>query len=164
MKILSTIIVCVAVLSLGGCNQNLTLKYRNIKKAVTKKGKAVESPVIAVGIQDVKLAEVILRGKPYKISIATDPFEPLLKEKMVADLGHLADGHTISEAQALKDLQYLGMIRIFDEVSVLMNTSKGKNTFKLNDQVDELTIVDITSEFITLKNETASYKLKRGVL
>jgi hypothetical protein len=119
--------------------------------------------VIAVGIQDVKLAQVILRGKPYKISIAADPFEPLLKEKMVAS-GREEDAQALSEAQALKDLQYLGMIRIFDEVSVLMNTSKGKNTFKLNDQVDELTIVDITSDFITLKNETASYKLKRGVL
>ena len=149
--------------SLSGCGRKIGVE-RYFKDKVAHLTESPKEPEAARPVEDVRLAQIILRKKPYKLSVAADPFEPLLKEKPAVAVPAAVKAKEIKEEDPLLGMQYLGMIKVVDETSVLLQTPKGKEVFKLNDEVNHLTLVEINGEFVTFRKESREYKLKRGVM
>lgn len=162
MNLIRLFIICVLV-ALTGCDQITGMM--NFKSKKHQQNAAAVNPnavSAAAPIEDVQLAQIILKPKRHKLTITRDPFEPLIKSKGSNGIGRSIE--QLKEADALKDMQYLGMVKVGADTSALIKTQDKKEVYKVNDQVNHLTITAIEEDVITFTQGSKTFKLKRGVL
>ncbi len=162
MNLIRLFIIC-ALVTLTGCDQLSGMtnfkskKHQQNTAAVNPNAVSAASP-----IEDVQLAQIILKPKRHKLTITRDPFEPLIKSKGSDGIGRSIE--QLKEADALKGMQYLGMVKVGEDTSALIKTQDKKEVYKVNDQVNHLTITAIEEDVITFTQGSKTFKLKRGVL
>ena len=59
-------------------------------------------------------------------------------------------------------MKCLGVFKIGDQYSALIRTEKEKSVFKVNDDIEGFTIMEIHEDQIILKKSDMSFTLKRG--
>lgn len=159
MKNLIWIHMMCASLVLTGCDQINALTHR---KAKDQKSPVVAAVTANAQVDDVQLAKIILKPKRHKLSVTRDPFEPLIKPKN-SD-GTVQSVEEIQQADTLKGMHYLGMVKVGNDISALIKTEHAKDVYKVNDEVNLLKIKTIEEDSITFSKEGKTFKLKRGVL
>jgi hypothetical protein len=159
MKSMTWLIIVFCAFSLSGCDQFRQAMRVFNKKAVAKvrEARAISE---AGNDADALLAEVILKPKQQKLSIKSDPFQPLYAQGLFSDQEH--PDATANGAVLMNGLVYNGMVKAGEVASVLLQTPKGNVVRVLNDQVQGLTITGIDPEFITFSKDGKTFQLKRG--
>ncbi len=154
MKIMTWLTIGFVTLSLTGCEQMRDVQ-RLFKKSKVPQAEAQTAAVINHE-DEVRLAEVVLKPKQRKLSVKSDPFQPLALSGLGAENGLGGVGAVLST------IKYVGMMKMGTESSVLIQTAKGSNVYKLNDEVEYMRISEINAEFITLTKDGKTFQLKRG--
>lgn len=140
--------------SLTGCRGMIELPQA--LKSKQKVEAAAETPTLTdATIKDVELAKIILKPKRHELSGTNDPFKPLL-----TGLDSSADDQI--GADVLKDIQYLGSIKMGDQISALLKVRDDKGVYKVNDQIKQWVISEIDQEYVLLKKDSVVLKLIRG--
>ena len=160
MKNEKIIAVIMLVFFLSGCDELL--------KTVVPKKKRVKppEPVSVVQYMDnIDLAKLILKPAPYQLKVTRDPFKPLI-EKTDGEALPAApqmDSDIVRELEEkVKKIKYLGALKMGDEYSALVKTEKKKGVYKVNDSLDEFTIIEIHPDHLVLQKNRFTFKLKRG--
>ena len=139
------------VLALGGCD--LT---PGKKKAQTE-----PSPTVKL-VQDMELAKIILKPERQPSVITRDPFKPLLAKTELLNEAKTDDNTRRADEEDLKKIKFLGLIKLGENYSVFLQSETKKGVYKVNDEFEHFTIINIQPEFVELKRGNNSYKLKRG--
>ncbi|MCA9407978.1 MAG: hypothetical protein H6755_07515 [Candidatus Omnitrophica bacterium] len=151
---ISILSVLIAVLCICGCDNIAFMKsYYKQQKEIKEKAK---EPVISF-IDDTDLAKIILTPKVNKdFDFSRDPFQPLGKGNYMSAFTSTADTN-------IGNVAYLGIVKIGDEFSALIQTENNKGVYKINDQVNnKVTIIDIHEDYVMLEKGDEQYKIKRG--
>lgn len=108
-------------------------------------------------IKRTDLAKVIIKPKTDLLKVERDPFKPLVVKKRKR-----IQGVTVDEDSILKDVDFLGVVRIGDNYSALLRTSDAKGAFTLGEKIGPYELTDITQEYIVFSKDNQTYKIKRG--
>ena len=159
MKKTLFVYIIFGIFTLTGCDK-LTAMI-NHKAANQQAIPETAAAVSATPVEDVQLAKIILKPKRHKLTITRDPFEPLIKPKNFD-----ATSRSIEQQQNddLKGMQYVGLVKVGDTISALIKTGTDKGVYKVNEQVNHLTITAIEESSITFIQGSKTFKLKRGDL
>ncbi len=162
MKKITLLLTIMMIISLAGCDKPNAIE--SMFKNGSQKQQTVAENVPAVSptaiVQDVQLAKIILKPERHKLSVTRDPFEPLIKPKNFDATANSVE--QLQEMDALKGMEFLGLMKVGDIYSALIKTEKTKGVYKVNDQVNQLTITAIEEKSITFTKGSKTFKLKRG--
>src|SRR4030095_8337078 len=144
------ITILILVLATSGCEQ-----IEPQARALLKKKKSVtvqeQAPLVSM-MDDTRLAKLILKPKPYELKVTRDPFKPLI-ERSDKSGGQLPAGNADLykvEQDKVSKMRYLGVFKIGDQYSALIRTEKKKSVFKINDDIEGFTVMEIHEDHIIL--------------
>ena len=120
--------------------------------------KRLEREREAIVVDSVKLAEAILWPKPYRFSIASDPFKPLIDE---SSLSTQEDAELVSHPEHIK-INIFGILKMEGDSIALLELSSGMSLVREGDKVDKYTVKSITPDRVILESEGQSRTLELG--
>ena len=145
-KIFLTLLILIGItgVSCDGLTKISSKQEQQEKSAPPKE--IVESP---------QLAQLILKPNRPKLDISKDPFKPLFVEKN-------GSGKNRAGGDSLDDVKFLGLVRVGDTASALLQTKSGKKMYNLDDSLRGYKVMGISEAEVVLKNDKRTIKVKRG--
>jgi hypothetical protein len=149
MKIPQGAILILFSLLVCGC-----IQFHELSSINNNKSAATEAEIPKVESPD--LAKMILRPKRSSLDITRDPFLPLTEKNKLPTIIE-------SNVDNLEDVHFLGTVKVNDQYLALVANNKGKDVYKLQNQIRNFTITEIGENEITLTNGTKEIKMKRSL-
>ncbi len=149
------------IISCGGCNFSSVSLFSWLDKKEAEAPKV--EPLVPV-MEDESLAQLVLKPKPYQLNVKRDPFKPLIdanakkKGPMTEDL-QLAE---MQNQEMIKRFQLLGIVKVGESVSALIQTETKKSAYAVGDVVESFTVREILDDQVLLAKGDRVYYLKRG--
>lgn len=116
-----------------------------------------ESEELVPEIKRTDLAKVIIKPKTDLLKVERDPFKPLVVKKRKR-----IEGVQVVEDSILKDVDFLGVVRIGDKYSALLRTSDAKGAFMIGEKIGPYELTEISQEYIVFSKDNQTFKIKRG--
>jgi len=147
---LSVIILGLLLFVIVGCDDLRTDVSTSVPPPPSK-------PLITVNrVDNPVLAKLILKPSREKINIERDPFQPLLLNQDAPDVALPAPTPDFA------DWQVVGIIKSEDQYTVLLKNKKGRGVYRVNDKIQNFTIVSIDENQVVLSNGKNKVTMKRG--
>lgn len=151
------ILILLFCFSAVGCDKLNELYFPKKKK----RAQVAQRPAIKI-IDDMELAQAIMKPERKKMEIVRDPFKPLITKETAQPIGD----NTKKEEDELKKLidkiKFQGVVKIGEDISALIKTETKKGVFKVTDPIDVFTLNEIQPDYVILKKGDYSFQLKRG--
>lgn len=150
MKTRNILLTVLILPLLFGCGPKTGIKsHANAKRNKAETLHIIESP---------QLAKIILKPVREEYDLKRDPFAPLSASSRSSYIGqNKMDTHGVS------DMKLLGVAKINEEFIAYLKGNTSKGTYRINDKINDYTIMEINNEKVVLNNGAQIVILKRGV-
>lgn len=145
-------VVLVICLSFTGCSEPKEV----VVTPTENKEKALEY------VQNPELAKVILKPQQKKLSIAKDPFKPIMQYFMGVGGQEAKKNGLPTGKSGAEDVIFIGVVKMGDDARVFLKTADKSGVFKVQDKVGKYTLDSIGLNQIVLKFGDVVVIKKRG--